>query len=110
MFDASEFLRAGHCKAKESKKEELRVKKEVLSSGRVRWGLFRLATQAPRQVAGHHVGDHSKQHQEYSDPKNPTVVYSLPARAMIMAAVVLVIMLYLIHSFLVSWLDQYLAE
>ncbi len=27
-----------------------------------------------------------------------------------MAAVVLVIMLYLIHSFLVSWLDQYLAE
>ncbi len=38
------------------------------------------------------------------------MVHSLPARAMIMAAVVLVIMLYLIHSFLVSWLDQYLAE
>jgi hypothetical protein len=61
-----------------------------------------MATEAPRQVAGHHVGDHSKQHQEHSDPKNPAVVHSLPARAMIMAAVVLMIMLCLIHSFLVS--------
>jgi hypothetical protein len=55
---------------------------EVLSSGRVRWGLFRRATQAPKQVAGHDVGDHGKQHQEDRDPKNPTVVHSLPARRM----------------------------
>ena len=75
--------------------------RQVLSSGGARWGLFRLATQTPKQVAGHHVGNHSKQHQEHSDPKNPTVVHSLPARAMIMAAVVLMIMLCLIHSFLV---------
>ncbi len=38
------------------------------------------------------------------------MVHSLPARTMLMAAVTLTIMLYLIHSFLVSWLDQYLAE
>jgi len=84
--------------------------RQALSSSGARWWLFGPAAQAPRQIASHHVGDHSKQHQEHSDPKNPTVVHSLPARTMIMAAVVLVIMLYLIHSFLVSWLDQYLAE
>jgi hypothetical protein len=87
-----------------------RLQCQALSSGGARWRLFRLAPQAPRQVAGHHVGDHGKQHQEHSDPENPTVVHSPPARAMIMAAVVLVIMLCLIHGFLVSWLDQYLAE
>src|SRR5438270_7418469 len=85
----------GIVRRKKSKKEELRVKKEeaeggFLSSGRVRWGLFRLATQAPEQVAGHDVGDHSKQHQEHRHPKNPTVMHSLPARTMRMISVMLV--------------------
>ena len=74
----------------------------TLSSGGARWWLFRLATQAPGQVDGHHVGDHGKQHQEHGDPKNPTVVHSLPVRAMGMIAVVLMIVFYLIHRLLRS--------
>jgi hypothetical protein len=70
--------------------------REILSSGRVRWGLFGLATQAPGEVAGHDIGDDGKQHQEHRHPKNPTVVHSLPGRRMRM---VLVIMLCLVHRF-----------
>jgi hypothetical protein len=65
-----------------------------------RWRLFRLAIQAPRQVAGHHIDDYGNQHEEYGDPKNPTVVHSLPARAMGMIAVMLMIVLCFIHKFL----------
>src|SRR6266700_2209517 len=72
----------------------------TLSSSGARWRLFRLATQAPGQVAGHHVSDHGKQHKEYGDPKNPTVVHSLPARAMGMIAMVLMIVFCLMHKFL----------
>jgi hypothetical protein len=72
----------------------------TLSSGGARWWLLRLATQAPGQVAGHNVGDHGKQHQEYGDPKNPTVVHSLPARAIGMITVALMIVFCLIHRFL----------
>jgi len=72
----------------------------TLSSGGARRRRFWLATKAPGQVAGRHVGNHCKQHQEYGDPKNPTVMHSLPARAMRMIAVVLMIMFYLIHRFL----------
>jgi hypothetical protein len=64
------------------------------------WRLFRLATQAPGQVAGHHIDDYGNQHEEYGDPKNPTVVHSLPARAMGMIAVVLMIVFRFMHRFL----------
>ena len=74
-----------------------RVLVEVLSSGRVRWRLFRLATQAPEQVASRDVGDHGKQHQEHGDPKNPTVVHPLPTSVMGMTFVMFVIMLCLVH-------------
>src|SRR5881227_1616641 len=72
----------------------------TLSSGGARRRRFWLATKAPGQVAGRHVGNHCKQHQEYGDPKNPTVMHSLPARAMRMIAVVLMIVFCLIHRFL----------
>ena len=75
-------------------------RQRVLSSGRVRWRRFRLATQAPEQVASHDVGDHGKQHQKHRDPKNPAVVHPLPARTMRMSIVVLVIMPGLVHGFL----------
>jgi hypothetical protein len=73
-----------------------------LPSGGARWRLFWLATQAPGQIAGRHVGNHGKQHEEHGDPKNPTVVHSLPARAMGMIAVVLMIVLCFIHRLLRS--------
>jgi hypothetical protein len=74
--------------------------RQVLFPGRVRWERFRLATQAPEQVAGHDVRDHGKQHQKQRDPKNPAVVHPLPARTMRMSFVVLVIMLCFVHRFL----------
>jgi hypothetical protein len=73
--------------------------RQALSSRRVRWGRFRLATQAPEQVAGHDVGDHGKEHQKHRDPKNPAVVHSLPPRTMRMSIVALVIMLCFVHGF-----------
>ena len=66
----------------------------------MRWRRFRLATQAPEEVASHNVGDHGKQHQKHRDPKNPAVVYTLPARTMRMSIVVLVIMPGRVHGFL----------
>jgi hypothetical protein len=46
----------------------------------MRWGRFRLTTQAPGQVASHDAGDHGQQHQKQRDPKNPAVVHPLPAK------------------------------
>ena len=66
----------------------------------MRWRRFRLAAQAPEQVASHDVGDHGNQHQKHRDPKNPAVVHTLPARTMRMSIVVLVIMPGLVHGFL----------
>ena len=54
-------------------------------------------TQAPEQVAGHDVRDDGKHHQEHGDPKNLTVVHSLPARVMGMTFMMSVIMLCLVH-------------
>jgi hypothetical protein len=64
------------------------------------WQLFRLATEAPGQIAGHYIDDYGNQHEEYGDPKNPTVVHSLPATAMLMIAVMLMIVFCLMHRFL----------
>jgi hypothetical protein len=73
---------------------------QILSSGRLRWGRVRLATQAPEQVAGHDVSDHGQQHQKDRHPKNPAVVYPFPTGTMRMSFVVLVIMPGLVHWFL----------
>ena len=66
----------------------------------MRWRRFRLATQAPEQVASHDVGDHGNQHQKHRNPKNPAVLHTLPARTMRMSIVVFVIMPGLVHGFL----------
>jgi hypothetical protein len=52
----------------------------------------------PEKVAGHDVGDDGQQHQENGDPENPTVVDSTPTRSVRMIAVMLVTMLWIVHT------------